>query len=92
MVYLDGLGKVFGAVPDPVWTLVHLVTALVAFWFASKAKENKQLMWAFVLYGVTGVLYALVHLGQVNSYTIHILESVLVFIAFIIVGMSVTKK
>ena len=91
MAFLDGLGQALSAIPNPVWAVVHLVTAIVAFWFAYKSK-NKQWMWAFVLYGVTGVLYTLVHYGQVNNYATHIIESVLVFIAFVMIGMSAMKK
>ncbi len=92
MAFLDGLGQALSAIPSTVWAIVHLVTALVAFWFAYKAKDNKQWMWAFVLYGITGVLYTLVHFGQVNNYATHIIESVLVFVAFVIIGMSAMKK
>ena len=92
MVFLEGLGTALHSIPDMVWAVVHLVTALVAFLFAVKAKDNAQWMWAFVLYGVTGVLYTLVHFGQVDAYATHILESVLVFVAFILVGMSAMKK
>ena len=89
---LEGLGTAFKAIPDSAWGIIHLVTALVAFWFAYKSKDNKQWMWAFVLYGITGVLYTFVHFGQVDSYATHILETVLVFVAFIMVGMSAMKK
>ncbi|MBI3035305.1 hypothetical protein HYY71_03195 [Candidatus Woesearchaeota archaeon] len=92
MAFLDGLGQALSAVPNQLWAVVHLVTALVAFWFAYKSKGNQQWMWAFVLYGVTGVLYTFVHFGQVNNYATHILESVLVFVAFILIGMSAMKK
>lgn len=92
MALLDGLGQVFSAIPNPVWAVVHIVTAVAAFWFAYKAKDNPQWMWAFVLYGITGVLYTLVHFGQVNNYATHIIESVLVFVAFILVGMSAMNK
>lgn len=92
MAFLDGLGQVLSAIPNQVWAVVHLVTALVAFWFAYKAKGNAMWMWAFVLYGVTGLLYTLVHFGQVNNYATHIIESVLVFVAFILVGTSAMKK
>ena len=91
MAILDGLGQALALIPNQVWAIVHLVTALVGFWFASKSKGNKNLMWAFVLYGITGVLYTLVHYGQVNNYATHILESVLVFVAFILVGVSTSK-
>ena len=92
MAMLDGLGQALSAVPNPVWTVIHLVTAVVAFWFASKSKGNNNLMWAFVLYGITGLLYTLVHLGQINNYATHIIESVLVFVAFILVGLSASKS
>lgn len=92
MAFLDGLGQAFSAIPNSVWAVVHLVTALAAFWFAYKSKDNAKWMWAFVLYGVTGVLYTLVHFGQVNNYATHIIESVLVFVAFVLVGMSAMKK
>lgn len=92
MAFLDGLGQALSAIPNPVWAVVHLVTALVAFWFAYKAKNNAKWMWAFVLYGVTGLMYTLVHYGQVNNYATHILESVLVFVAIILFGMSAMKK
>ena len=92
MAFLDGLGQALSAIPNNIWAVVHLVTALAAFWFAYKSKGNNQWMWAFVLYGVTGVLYTLVHFGQVNNYATHIIESVLVFVAFVLVGMSAMKK
>ncbi len=92
MVFLDGLGAAFKLVPDPVWAVVHLVTAIVAFYFTTKVKENKQLLWAFVLYGVTGLLFTLVHFGKADFYATHVLESVLVFVAIILFGMSKMKK
>ena len=92
MAFLDGLGQALSAVPNNIWAAVHLVTAVVAFWFAYKAKNNTKWKWAFVLYGITGVLYTSVHFGQVNNYATHIIESVLVFVAFILVGMRVMKK
>jgi len=92
MAFLDGLGQALSAIPNNIWAVVHIVTALVAFWLAYKLKDNAKWMWAFVLYGITGVLYTLVHFGQVNNYATHIIESVLVFIAFILIGLSATKK
>lgn len=92
MVFLEGLGAAFRLIPDSIWAGVHLLTALVAFWFAYKLKDNKMFMWGFVLYGITGVLYTLVHFGKVDSYATHILESVLVFVAAIFVGTTLMKK
>ena len=92
MAAWDGLGQALSAVPNNLWAVIHLVTAIVAFWFAYKLKNNAKWMWAFVLYGITGALYTLVHFGQINNYATHIIESVLVFVAFILVGMSALKK
>lgn len=92
MVLLEGLGAAFRLIPDPVWAAVHLVTALTGFWFAYKLKDNKMFMLGFTLYGITGVLYTLVHFGQVDSYATHILESVLVFAGAIAVGTTLIKK
>lgn len=92
LVYLEGLGTALGQVPGVVWEAVHLLTAIVGFWFAYKLKDNKTLMWAFVLYGLTGILNTLVHLNLLHSYAVHIVESVLVFVAVVLVGTSMTKK
>lgn len=92
MVALDGLGQAFSAVPTQAWAVIHFLTALTAFWFAYKLKNNKNWLWAAVLYGITGVLYTFVHLGQLNNYATHILETVLVFAAFLIFGMGAMKK
>lgn len=77
----------FTWVPNPVWIVVHAVTVLAALYFLSSAvkKNCKELAWAFGLYAVGAVLYTLVHLGAVDNYTTHILESVLVFVAVILV-------
>ena len=89
---LEGLGAAFHKIPDQVWAAIHLVTALAAFWFAYKLKDNKNWLWAAVLYGITGVLYTFVHFGQLDAYATHILETVLVFVAFLIFGMGALKK
>lgn len=84
MAFGEGL---FSAVPNMIWVIVHLVTALVALYFLVKTKEgDKMLTWAFGLYLVAGVLYTLVHLGYVDNYTTHILESVFMLVAFVLVG------
>lgn len=92
MVYLEGLGAALGQVPDVVWEAVHLLTAVVGFWFAYRLKDNKALMWAFVLYGLTGLLNTLVHLNQLHSYAVHIIESVFVFVAVLLIGTNAAKK
>ena len=92
MAFLGSLGAALGKVPNPVWAAVHLVTALVGLWFAFKAKENKLLMWGFILYAIPALLYTFVHYSLVDSYATHILESVLVFIAVILFGVATTQK
>jgi hypothetical protein len=78
---------IFTAVPAMVWTVVHIVTALVGLYYLTKSKGgDKMLTWAFVLYIVSGVLYSLVHLNYVDSYTTHILETVFMLIAFVLIG------
>ena len=81
----------FSAVPNTVWVVVHAITVLVGLYYLTKAKSDTMLMWAFILYTVSGVLYTLVHLGYVDSYTTHILESVFMLIAFVLVGMHAVK-
>ncbi len=84
----------YSVVPNTGWAIVHLVTALVGFYFAYKLKDNAKWMWGFVLYGIGGLLYTTVHLnlGIIDNGTTHLVESVLVFVAIILLGMGAMKK
>ena len=86
----------FGAgwFPTNQWlfVIIHLITAAAAFYYSSKLKSHNKVMWAFVLYGITGLLYTMVHLGWIDNYFTHVTETVLVFIAFLMIGMSMTKR
>ena len=81
-------------VPPAGWAVVHLVTALVGFYFAYKVKNNPKWMWAFVLYGIGALLYTTVHLGLglIDNGTTHLVESILVFVAIILLGTGAMKK
>ena len=81
--FLAGLAPIFALLPSAGWGVVHLITALAAFWIAFKLKENSTWMWAYTLYGLTGLLYTGVHFGYVDNGATHYLESVLVFVAFV---------
>ena len=81
----------FSAVPNTVWVVVHAITALVGLYYLTKSRSDSTLMWVFILYVVSGVLFVLVHLGQVDMYTTHILESVFMFIAIILIGTHAVK-
>lgn len=61
-----------------------VIAALAFLARAAKEPGHKYMAWALALYGIGGLLYTLVHLGAVDNYTTHILESVLVFVAFIL--------
>ena len=84
----------YGLVPNTGWAVIHLVTALVAFYFAYKAKDNAKWMWGFVLYGIGALLYTTVHLnlGLIDNGTTHLVESVLVFVAVVLFGMGAMNK
>ena len=84
----------YGVVPNAGWAIVHLITAVAGFYFAYKVKGNAQMMWAFVLYGIGALLYTTVHFGMglIDTGTAHLVETVLVFVAVILIGMSATKK
>ena len=84
----------YGLVPNSGWAIVHLITALVGFYFAYKVKGNAKWMWGFVLYGIGALLYTTVHLGLglIDNGTTHLVETVLVFVAVILFGMSAMKK
>ena len=84
----------YGLVPNVGWAIVHLVTALVGFYFAYKVKDNAKWMWGFVLYGIGALLYTTVHLnlGIIDIGTTHLVETVLVFVAIILFGMGAMKK
>ena len=83
----------YTAVPPMGWALVHLVTALVGFYFAYKLKKNAKWMWGFVLYGIGALLYMTVHLGLglIDNGTTHLVETVLVFVAVILFGMGMKR-
>ena len=80
----------YGIVPNVGWAIVHIITALVGFYFAYKVKHNAKLMWGFVLYGIGALLYTTVHLGLgiIDNGTTHLVETVLVFVAIILFGMG----
>ena len=84
----------YRVIPPTGWAVVHLVSALVGFYFAYKVKDNAKWMWAFVLYGIGALLYTSVHLGLglIDNGTTHIVESVLVLVAIILFGMGAMKK
>ena len=84
----------YSVVPPAGWAVVHLVTAVVGFYFAYKVKYNAKLAWGFVLYAIGGLLYTTVHLGLglIDNGTTHLVESVLVFVAVILFGMGFAKK
>jgi len=84
----------YGLVPNVGWAIVHLVTALVGFYFAYKVKDNAKWMWGFVLYGIGALLYVTVHLGMglIDNGTTHLVETVLVFVAIILFGTAAIKK
>ena len=92
MVLLEGLGNAFVAIPNPVFAVIHLVTAIAGFYFAFKMKDNAMYLWGFVLYGLTGLMYTLVHFDLLHPYAVHVLESVLVFIAILMIGFGMSKK
>ena len=78
-------------VPNAVWVVVHLATLLVGLYYLTKARADKGLLWAFILYMVAVLLYTLVHLGAIDNFTTHIVETVLVLVAFILVGQHAVK-
>ena len=84
----------YTVVPPAGWAAVHLITAIVGFYFAYKVKSNAKWMWGFVLYGIGALLYVTVHLnlGYIDNGTTHLVESVLVFVAVILFGMGAMKK
>ena len=91
---LKPIGDVlYGLVPNTGWAVVHLVTALVGFYFASKVKHHVKWMWAFVLYGIGALLYTTVHLGLgiIDQGTAHLVETALVFVAILLFGSAMKK-
>ena len=84
----------YSIVPPAGWAVVHVITALVGFYFAYKVKNNAKWMWAFALYGIGALLYATVHLGLglIDNGTAHLVETVLVFVAVLLIGNSAMKK
>lgn len=84
----------YSVVPNTGWAVVHLITALAGLYVASKVKHNAKLVWAFVLYAISALLYTSVHfgLGIIDQGTAHLVESVLVFVAIILFAMVVKKK
>ena len=82
-----GIG-IFSNIPDVAFVVIHLFTFLAGIYFATKAKGNTKVMGAFALYGFTGLMYALVHLGSIDGYFTHVIETVLVFVAIILIGLS----
>ena len=91
---LKPIGDVlYGLVPNTGWAVIHIVTALVGFYFAYKVKRNVKWMWAFVLYGIGALLYATVHLGLgiIDIGTTHLVETVLVFVAILLFGSAMKK-
>ena len=83
----------YGLVPGTGWAVVHIVTALVGFYFASKVKHHAKRMWAFVLYGVGALLYATMHLGLgvIDNGNAHLVETILVFVAILLFGSAMKK-
>ena len=83
----------YSAVPNNGWAVVHIITALVGFYFAYKLKHHVKWMWAFVLYGIGALLYATVHLGLgiIDNGTTHLVETVLVFVAILLFGSAMKK-
>ena len=57
-----------------------------------KLKNNMNLMWAFLLIALGQLLFAFVHLGWMDNYTTHILETVIVLVVVLLVGMNSTKS
>ncbi|HSU73003.1 MAG TPA: hypothetical protein VLJ21_04095 [Candidatus Binatia bacterium] len=82
----------FSAIPNMAFVVIHAVAALVALYYLFKSSGgDKMLTWAFVLLAVSAALYALVHLAVVDQYTTHVLESVFMLIATILVGVHAVK-
>ena len=77
----------FSFIPDMGFVVIHAIAALVALVYLFKSKGgDKMLTWAFALLAVSSVLYTLVHLGSVDGYTVHVLESVFALVVAILVG------
>jgi hypothetical protein len=84
----------FTWIPNHAFTAIHAVTAVVALVFLVKAAKagRAALAWAFGLYAVgSGVLSMLVHFGLFDLYALHVVESVLVFVAFILVSAGMRQ-
>ena len=83
----------YSVVPNTGWAALHIITALVGFYFAYKVKHHAKWMWAFVLYGIGALLYTTVHLGLglIDNGTAHLVETVLVFVAILLFGSAMKK-
>lgn len=86
-----GVG-LFSGIPDIAFVVIHTIAALVALYYVFKTKGgDAMLTWVFVLLAVSAALYALVHLDYVDGYTTHVLESVFMLVATILVGVHAVK-
>ncbi len=81
----------FSSVPSLVWIIVHLVAALIGLYYLTKAKSAVLLMWAFLLFIVSSVLFTLVQLGTLDGLTVSALSTVMIAVAFVLVGQHSGK-
>lgn len=72
-------------------SIIHVIIFLIAVWYMTKAKKNNNLMWAFLVLALGQLFFAFVHWGWMDNYTVHIIETVFVLVAVLLVGAEYTK-
>ena len=78
---------IFNGVSSFVWLVLHSVAALVGVYFLVKLHLDKQLTLAFILYVITSALFVLVFLDILDLFLVHVLSTVILLIAIILIGV-----
>ena len=85
--------EIYNLIPDPVYQIIHVIELLLGLYFAYKANSMgaQKAAVGFVLWGLTGLVSLLVHLGYVALPFSHLVDRVFFLVAMILFYMSWKK-
>ena len=85
--------EIYNLFPNEFYELVHVVELVVGLYVANKANGmgNSKAAVAFVLYGLTGLLHLLTHLGITTLPFSHLVSRVFLLIAVILLYLGWKK-
>ncbi len=85
--------EIYNLFPNEFYMLVHVVELVLGLYVANKANSmgNGKAALAFVLYGLTGLIHLLTHLGMLTLPFSHLVSRVFLLVAVILLYMGWKK-